>query len=109
MIRESTGIHYNLRFGGMMRYAGLVITIPGQNYHSLASLNDHSKSEHEIKNQTLRSRQAGVSGNAPAKIWLSSSITLLRTWYDPERASMPDGDSSVGNAFVYGVPSGCGP
>lgn len=45
----------------------------------------------------------------PAYTSPSSSTTRLRTWYVPERATMPEGDSSESKFFTYASPLGCGP
>lgn len=60
--------------------------VPRDFYHSLANLNVHSKSTYTF---------------------LSSSITRDRTVYEPERASIPEGASSVTKRLVTG--SGEGP
>lgn len=45
MIRESTAIHYNLRFRDVARRGTGHFRVKDLDYHSFANLNDHSKSK----------------------------------------------------------------
>jgi len=72
---------------------------------SFASLKYHSQSQIQWVNWTFCTTWKGL----PAYISPSSSTTRLRTWYVPERAIIPDGDSSGSKFLIYGSSLGDGP